>query len=170
MIRSVLTTTVLLSLTIAGCHYMPWAAGARRPAVPTYEDAGRMFVEAMRAGDLDTAKSLFISREEFESIFSGLDLTAFYDRLWNGFVESIETVQPEMRGARFIRMDMSNAIEPIPVQPGHDFGPVLVTTEVLMLDNVHVMISAAGRSMDLKLDAMVKVGDSWRLLNPVELN
>jgi len=52
---------------------------------------------------------------------------------------------------------------------GKKFGPVQAKEETTCLDNVHAVIMAGGAKWDLKLDEMLKVGDSWCLIEAVTL-
>lgn len=126
-------------------------------------------VEAMRDGDTSKAERLFISRNEFASIFSDPDINTRYDQLAQRFRDSLETLKSEMKDSEFVRMNMNHSGPPGSMAPGKQFGPVRVKAHALAFDNVHAVVLVNGAERDLKLDELLKVGDSWRLIDATQL-
>ncbi len=141
-----------------------------RPRVEP-EDAARQVVEALSKGDLGKAEAAFITREEFARTFAGAEADRAYEKLHGLFVESLKLLGPELAGARFVRMDMHFAREPVKVPAGKNFGmPGLdLREDTWALDNVQAVINVEGREGSLILDAMVEVNGSWRLLSPLDI-
>lgn len=150
---------LVVCLTVVGCRQEPGK---------TPEDVAHQFVQAMGDGKLDEAERLFISRQEFVSLFSDPNLDDYYDQLAKRFKDSLNTLRPQMRGCEFVRINL--AVEPSPLEPGRRFGPVRVRAKTLAFDNVHAVVLINGVERDLKLDELIKVDDSWRLVDAVSLD
>lgn len=134
------------------------------------EELGVEFVEAASVGKQEAVQELFMSREEFQSIFTGENLDETYRMLSAGFLDSVGKVVAQIEGAKYVRMDMENCPEPILARKGTGFGSGIAFGEdTLAFDNIGIVVDTGGRKRNISLDAIVKVGGRWRLLSPVEL-
>ena len=131
------------------------------------EELGEQFVAAANAGDLSAIDSLYTTQEEFAATFSGDGVDTRYETIRTAFDTSISQILPSLKGAKYVRMNMEFCPEPIQTEPGMDFGTVAFKISTLATDNMHVIASITGKTYDIKLDSLIKVGDKWRLLSPV---
>ena len=136
------------------------------PPTTTLDELGRQFVAAVAMGNIETLDQLYITSDEFEATFLGDDLDALHASLQEKFRASLKKALPRLQGAQFSRMNMEYCPEPIPARPGMDFGPLVFKTERLITDNTRVIVHVGGEEREIKVDSLVKVGDSWRLLSP----
>jgi len=131
------------------------------------DELGEKFIVAANAGDLSAINSLYITQEEFIATFSGDGIDTLYQTIRPAFDTSISQILPSLKGAKYARMNMHFCPEPIQTEPGMDFGGAAFKISTLATDNMHVIANITGKTYDIKLDALVKVGDTWRLLSPV---
>jgi len=97
--------------------------------------------------------------------FSGNDLGNAYDKIFADVPKRLKKLAKETRGAKFEKMDLS--MSPIAqTKPGMNFGFASFSVETEATDNARVIAKQEDRLLTIKLDAMVKVGTSWRLLSP----
>ena len=126
---------------------------------------GRAFVEAVAEKRLDDAKKLFITKKELLATFSGNDLGNFYDKVYADVPKKLKLLAEETNGAKYEKMDLS--MSPIAqTKPGMNFGFASFSIETEATDNARVVAKQEDRLLTIKLDAMVKVGPSWKLLSP----
>ncbi|MFC1735007.1 hypothetical protein ACFL1X_02755, partial [Candidatus Hydrogenedentota bacterium] len=144
--------------------------GGDDPPATTIDELGAQFVAAVAMGDMAGLDRMYITPEEFKATFSGNDLDTLYASLQKAFHASLEKALPELQGAQFLRMNMKFCPEPISARPGTDFGSAVFKIKTLATDNIRAVVNVDGEEREIKLDSLVKVGDSWRLLSPdVEL-
>jgi len=124
---------------------------------------------AAGAGDSERIQDMYITRDEFAATFRGRDLHTVYESVRGQFESSLGRVLPELTGARFVRMNLQFCPEPITVEPGTNFGVAEFAVATLATDNIRVIAAVDGAEQEVKLDALVKVGETWRLLSPVRL-
>ena len=140
-----------------------------RLRVASPKDLAAEFVEAVSKGGLATAEPLFISEREFVSLFSAPNAEQLYGNVALRFTSSLKELDSSMKGARFVRLDMSYAGEPVHLKAGQRHGPFQLKADTVVIDNVHAVVAIGGTERDLKLDEILKVGKSWRLLDAVTL-
>lgn len=160
-----------VTFSLLGCQNStdaPPQGGAER-TVSTLEELGRQFVTAAAAGDSEKILEMFITRDEFGSTFRGSDLDAPYESLHQQFQNSLGNVLPELTGAQFVKMNLQFCPEPISVEPGTNFGLAKFAVATLSTDNIRVIADVNGEEREVKLDALVKIGEAWCLLSPVSL-
>jgi hypothetical protein len=140
-----------------------------QPAEMTVEDLGRAFVAAIAEGNRAALKALYITPEEFRTVFAGENVEQAYTSISQAFDASLEQPLAELRNAKYRALDWHFAKEPRETQPGHPFGPLQTQVPVVATDNLRVSITTAGVKRSVKLDTVIKVGTQWRLLSPVTL-
>ena len=59
--------------------------------------------------------------------------------------------------------------EPIVTKPGMNFGFASFIVETQAADNIRVIVLENGVEREIKLDALVKVDNKWRLLSSVNI-
>jgi len=171
----ILTTVVCVVLAVATVVYAEDAAetdkaASSEVAASTPEKVGRQFVEAMSRGDVERAKKLNISKEEFASIFASENLDEEFTKLTERQDKALAELKPKLEGAEFVRMNMQfTKAEPVTIPAGTKFGAFTATGDIKVIDNVHVVIKVDDQYKDLKLDELYKIGDNWRLLDAVTL-
>ena len=165
MLKAVVVFAVAVSL--AGCQSSTEAApqGGAVSTASTVEELGRHFVTAAAAGDSERIQDMYITRDEFAATFRGTDLHTLYESIRGQFENSLGRVLPELTGARFVRMN----VHLLTVEPGTNFGLVEFAVATLATDNIRVIADVDGAEQEVKLDALVNVGETWRLLSPVSL-
>jgi len=158
---------VLVAAGLAGCQSV---CVKGPPPATTLDELGTQFVAAVAVGNIEALNQMYITPDEFKATFSGSDLDTLHASLQEAFNASLKKALPELQGSQFLRMNMKYCPEPVPARPGMDFGPVVFKVETLATDNIRVIVKVGGEEREIKLDSLVKVGDSWRLLSPdVEL-
>jgi len=171
--KEMLKAAVLFAaaVSLAGCQSSTEAPpeGGVVSAASTVEELGRDFVTAAGAGDSERIQDMYITRDEFAATFRGRDLHTVYESVRGQFESSLGRVLPELTGARFVRMNLQFCPEPITVEPGTNFGVAEFAVATLATDNIRVIAAVDGAEQEVKLDALVKVGETWRLLSPVRL-
>jgi len=131
----------------------------------TPEAIGRAFVAAVAEKRLDDAKELFITKKELLATFSGNDLGNVYEKVYADVPKRLKLLAEEINGAKYEKMDLS--MSPIAqTNPGMNFGFASFSVETEATDNARVVAKLEDRLLTIKLDAMVKVGASWKLLSP----
>ncbi len=158
-----------LTLAVVGCQHNLATDVVSSPMAATPEEVARQFVRAISEGELEKVRCLFISHREFASVFSAPDLDNHYEQFAKRFSDSLGILEPEMQGAKLVRMNMSFALEPTLVKSGKFFGPLKTKVDILALDNVHAVVLLGDLERDLKLDELFRVGDSWRLIDAITL-
>ncbi|MFP6583610.1 MAG: hypothetical protein VCD00_13790 [Candidatus Hydrogenedentota bacterium] len=160
---------VAFTFTLVGCQHGVATGRMSQAVTGTPEALTRQFVDAMDTGDRGAVHHLFISYDELASLFESADFNGTYDAMEERFNASLGGLHSKMQGAQFVRMDMSFAGDPILIGQGEEFGPLTLRADTLILDNVHAVLLIDGVEKDLKLDEMIRVNGSWRLLDTVEL-
>ena len=90
---------------------------------------------------------------------------AEYARLAKRFKDSLKGLRPQMRGAKYVRMDTRFRLKPSSKEAGQRLGPLRLTRKTFAFDNVRAVVLIDGVERRLKLDELIKIGDSWRLLD-----
>ncbi len=131
----------------------------------TPEAIGRAFVTAVTEKRSDDAAKLFITKKEFLATFAGDDLSKMYDHMFADLRKRLKKLSGTIQGATYSNMDLH--MSPIAkTKPGMNFGcgRFIIITEAT--DNTRVVVKIENRLRSVKLDAMVKVGDTWKLISP----
>jgi len=154
---------ILMSVAVVGCHT---GTVGRSPSYATPDDVGRQFVAGMSSGRIEAVEKVYIPLSEFEATFAGQGLPEVHETLVVEFRKSLGKMMRELKGATFVGMNMENCPEPILAPAGATFGLLTFERSTPALDNIRVFVEVAGTRKEIKLDALVKVGDSWRLVSP----
>jgi len=133
---------------------------------PTPQDMGRQFVAGLSSGGPSDVERLYVSRADLESTFAGEGLEKLHAGMMKRFRDSVTQLTTALAGAKYVRMNMEYCPEPIAAKEGTDFGHASFKRDTQALDNIRVIVNAGGEEREIKLDALVKVGDSWRLISP----
>ena len=172
--RSILVVTLSIIL-LSGCKNdnPPQEDARTKPLtqqVVSLDELGKQFIKGASSQSDEDIKKLFITQEELKATLTGNDIDATYLSLKKDFDTSIQNTLPSLDGAEFIKMNMEFCPEPVPVKAGMEFGSgIKFAVDTLATDNIRVIASVAGVEREIKLDALIKVGDNWRLFSPVEI-
>lgn len=144
------------------------------------EDLARQFVQAASQGDTQAIQRLFITKEEYKTIFSANDIDSVYTALENDFQKALAELLPMIPNAEFVRMNTYGQTF-LPIEPGFvtdscgsrpgqpDNQLEIISPLILTGNDVGVIVSVFGQELQIKLDSLIKVGDNWRLANPISL-
>jgi hypothetical protein len=155
--------SVLCLLVFLGCNN----EAPKEASALSLEELGEQFIVAANAGDLTAIDSLYTTQEEFAATFSGDGIDALYQTIRTAFDTSISQILPNLKEAKYVRMNMDFCPEPIQTEPGMDFGAAAFKISTLATDHMHVIADINGQTYDVKLDSLIKLGDTWRLLSPI---
>jgi hypothetical protein len=134
------------------------------------DELGKQFVENASHENSEAIKKLFITQEELKATLTGTDIDATYLSMKEAFDASIESILPRLKGAEFVKMNMKFCPEPVPVKAGMNFGSgIKFSVGTQVTDNIRVIASIDGAEREIKLDALVKVDNNWRLFSPIEI-
>ena len=133
---------------------------------PTPQDLGQQFVVGLNSGRPLEVERLYVSRADLESTFAGEGLGELHAEMLKGFRAAVTKLTTALEGAKYVRMNMEYCPEPIAAKEGTDFGRASFKRDTQALDNIRVIVNVGGEEREIKLDALVKVGDSWRLTSP----
>jgi hypothetical protein len=166
-----LATAFCILLGLASLTSAVFAQEKREPkAKPatlykTPEAIGRAFVTAVTEKRFDDATKLFITKKEFLATFAGDDLSKVYDHMFTDLRKRLKKLSGTIRGAKYSKMDLS--MSPIAkTKPGMDFGSARFIIATEATDNTRVVVRIENHLRSVKLDAMVKVGGTWKLISP----
>ena len=144
-----------------------------RPAtlsVETLDELGKRFVESASSQNGEAIMKLFITQDELKATVTGANIDATYLSIKQAFEASLQEILPSLGGSKFEKMNMDFCPEPVPVKAGMDFGSgISFAVDTLATDNIRVIADVAGDKREIKLDALIKVGNNWRLFSPIEV-
>ena len=158
-----LSLVVIGLLGLAGCK----TGGVAIRSTATPEDVGKQVIAHLAAGEAESLAAMFISTEEFHAMFGTLELEHFtHSELKRDFMARVKERIPQFHSAQFVRMNMKHCPQPILAKAGTDFGGDAFKVDTFVLDNVRVIAEVDGRERELRLDAMVKTDDGWKIISP----
>jgi hypothetical protein len=162
--RNIALSLVIVSLLgLAGCKI----GGIATPSTATPEEVGKRVITHLAAGETESLAALFISTDEFKATFGNLELEHFaHSELKRDFMARVKERIPQFHSAQFVRMNMKHCPQPIRAKAGTDFGGGAFKVDTFVLDNVRVIAKVDGRERELRLDAMVKTDDGWKIISP----
>jgi len=155
--------SIVCLLGLFGCNNK----APEETSILSLEELGEQFIVAAHTGDLSAIDRLYTTQEEFAATFSGDGIDELYRTIRTAFDTSISQILPSLKDAKYVRMNMEFCPEPVQTEPGMDFGGAAFKISTLATDNMHVIANITGKTYDIKLDSLIKVGDKWRLLSPV---
>lgn len=162
---------ITCALICLGCQSLtpddPKQGAVTKASTP--EELGKQFVAAAATGDMRRIGKLYVTREEFRATFEGQDLDSSYDLIYGKFEAAVADVLPHLANAEFVRMNLEYCPEPLRTEPGMNFGFLKCAVSTLVTDNIRVVATVQGEEQEVKLDAVIQVGEEWRLLSPVSL-
>ena len=172
-LRPILAVTLSI-MFLCGCKEdKPQEQEIPKPSaqnVESLDELGKLFVESAGNEDGEAILKLFITQDESKATLIGENLDATYISIKQAFEASIQEILPSLTGATFIKMNMKFCPEPIPVKAGMGFGSgITFGVDTLATDNIRVVANVAGVEREIKLDALIKVGNNWRLFSPIEI-
>jgi uncharacterized protein (TIGR03067 family) len=133
----------------------------------TPEDLARQFVVAISDGDLEGAKGFYLTRDEFNQAFQSDDPSKTYDELEQAIISWLTNAAPQLQGAQFVQMlNMPASRKPDLLPKGKTLGPMSAKIGLLAYDNVHAVVRVGNSYLDLKLDEIMQINGSLRLLSP----
>ena len=135
----------------------------------TWDDLGRSFVYSINSADQEKVDALYISKEEFAATFATDELDNLYKTIKNEFSKSTQVLFKELSDIQFVRMNTKFCPEAIVTKPGMNFGIASFIVETQAADNIRVIVLEDGMEREIKLDALVKIDNEWRLLSPVNI-
>ena len=159
---------------LCGCKKdKPQEQETPKPSVQNVEfldEFGRLFVENASNENGEAILKLFITQGELKATLTGENIDATYISIKQAFEASIQEILPSLKGATFIKMNMEFCPEPVPVKAGMGFGSgITFGVDILATDNIRVVANIAGVEREIKLDALIKVENNWRLFSPIEI-
>lgn len=168
MRSSVIGLLLVGGVCLSGCRSSAIVA-AESQAASTPEALARTLIDALDRGDLEQVQQLFIPEDEFMATFDLPEAEARwrYEKSRREFVESLTETAPYVKGARYRGLDLHHMAEPVLMPVGSDFRLAHLKEATWTLEGVRVIVGVSGGEQKIKLDAIIKPGSSWRLINPV---
>jgi hypothetical protein len=133
-----------------------------KPATP--EALAQGLVEALSAGDLDRARSYFLSAGEFDSLFSwegGMDPRA---DLAPRIEASLQRAVAALAGSRYSGIGGSPTVRTL--QRGTRLAQVTLEQDTQAIDSVNVRVDVGGVTRTLRLEGLLQVDGYWRIYSP----
>ena len=138
--------------------------------VDSLDELGKRFIESASNENGEAIQKLFITQDELKATLTGANIDATYSAIKEAFEASVQKILPSLKGSKFIKMNMKFCPKPIPVKPGMSFGSgITFGVDTLATDNIRVIVDVGGVEREIKLDALIKVGNNWRLFSPIEI-
>ena len=138
--------------------------------VDSLDELGKRFIESASNENGEAIQKLFITQDELKATLTGANIDATYSSIKEAFEASLQEILPSLKGSKFVKMNMEFCPEPVPVKAGMSFGSgITFGVDTLATDNIRVIANVAGVEREIKLDALIKVDNNWRLFSPIEI-
>ncbi len=133
------------------------------------EALGMNVVSALEQDDFARIQGLFLTREQYDKVFSCEVDQDFLKSISREYFISASFLSKDFSDAEFVGLNLKYCPEPIELEAGRRIGPLKTKVPVAVTDNVRVKILLNGEPRELSLDTAIRVDGEWRLMWPVRL-